>query len=172
MRTFFLLGILTALWILPVQAQVYKWIDEKGGVHFSDDPTWIPERYRSSTVVEPKGELKTPTSADAQGVDGKGKDRLGRGAEYWRGRVEEWRQKLDLAQENLEKLRLRYNELTEKYNASRGPEQRYRIRQEREQLQSEMNGCKVQIEEAKGILEKKIPEEAQLFGAKPEWVKP
>jgi hypothetical protein len=35
-----------------------------------------------------------------------------------------------------------------------------------------MDELRVQIEETKETLEKKIPEEASLYKAKPEWVKP
>jgi hypothetical protein len=34
-----------------------------------------------------------------------------------------------------------------------------------------MDQCRSQIEEAKDMLEKKIPEEGELYKAKPEWVK-
>jgi len=27
-------------------AEIYKWVDEKGTVHFTEDPTTIPEKYR------------------------------------------------------------------------------------------------------------------------------
>jgi len=30
------------------QAEIYKWIDEKGTVHFTEDPETIPERYREN----------------------------------------------------------------------------------------------------------------------------
>jgi len=53
-RTFFLLTILIAL-ALPASAEMYKWIDEKGTVHFTDDISSIPEKYRED--VE---ERKTP----------------------------------------------------------------------------------------------------------------
>jgi hypothetical protein len=35
-----------------------------------------------------------------------------------------------------------------------------------------MDELRVQIGQAKEMLEKKIPEEASLYGAKPEWIKP
>jgi hypothetical protein len=34
-----------------------------------------------------------------------------------------------------------------------------------------MDQSKIEIEEAKNMIEKKIPEEAELYKAKPEWVK-
>ena len=53
-KTFFLLTILIAL-ALPASAEMYKWVDEKGTVHFTDDISSIPEKYREN--VE---ERKTP----------------------------------------------------------------------------------------------------------------
>ncbi len=51
MRKTFLAGALTvALLMIPifVNAQVYKWVDEKGNVHFTDDYSKMPEKYRST----------------------------------------------------------------------------------------------------------------------------
>ena len=31
------------------QAVIYKWIDEKGAVHFTDDPATIPEKFKNQT---------------------------------------------------------------------------------------------------------------------------
>ena len=30
-------------------AEIYKWVDEKGTVHFTEDPSTIPEKYREKT---------------------------------------------------------------------------------------------------------------------------
>ena len=40
-----------------VQAAVYKWTDEKGTVHFTDDESTIPEKYRQQVenIVLPEG---------------------------------------------------------------------------------------------------------------------
>ena len=43
------------LFVLPVQAEVYKWTDEHGRVHFSDKPP---------TENSPEYQLRTPASAD------------------------------------------------------------------------------------------------------------
>jgi clan AA aspartic protease (TIGR02281 family) len=60
--TFFLVTILIAL-ALPAAAEMYKWVDEKGTVHFTDDLSSIPERYRED--VE---ERKTPKGTPNQEV--------------------------------------------------------------------------------------------------------
>jgi chromosome segregation ATPase len=157
-------------------AQVYKWVDEKGIVHFTDDITQIPEKYRrtieerevkeESIETKEAGEAPQKKQADAY------KDRLGRGEEYWKGRVEESKKKLQSLQEKVESLRLKYNELTEKFNTSKSSAERATIRNDREQIKNQMDELRVQIGEVKEMLEKKIPEEASLYRAKPEWIKP
>ena len=155
-------------------AEVYRWVDDKGVVYFTDDITLIPEKYR------PKAErMGLPEGKDETKVEGESpqkkeepyRDRLGRGEDYWKGKVEEWRGKLRESQVKLEALRVRYNALTERFNDSKSSAERANIRKEREQVKSEMDQLNVQIEEAKEMLEKKIPEEADLYKAKPEWVK-
>jgi chromosome segregation ATPase len=157
-------------------AQVYKWVDEKGIVHFTDDITQIPERYRRTLeeveVKEEKVETKEEGEAPQKKQADSYKDRLGRGEEYWKGRVEESRKKLQSLQEKVESLRLKYNELTEKFNTSKSSVERTMIRNDREQIKNQMDELRVQIGEAKEMLEKKIPEEASLYRAKPEWIKP
>jgi hypothetical protein len=157
-------------------AQVYKWVDEKGVVHFTDDITQIPEEHRRAIEKREVNEEKSETKEEGQAPQKKQadsyKDRLGRGEEYWKGRVEESRKKLQSLQEKVESLRLKYNELTEKFNTSKSSAERAVIRNEREQIKNQMDEFRVQIGEAKEMLEKKIPEEASLYRAKPEWVKP
>jgi len=157
-------------------AQIYKWVDEKGIVHFTDDITQIPEKHRGTVQelesreekIETKEEGEAPQKKQADSY----KDRLGRGEEYWKGRVEESRKKLQSLQEKVETLRLKYNELTEKFNTSKSSAERAMIRNDREQIKNQMDELRVQIGEAKEMLEKKIPEEASLYRAKPEWIKP
>jgi len=155
-------------------AEVYKWVDEKGAVHFTDDITQVPEKYRPKTekidASEGKGETRVE-SESPQKKDEPYRDRLGRGEEYWKGRVEEWKKRLTESQAKLEALRQKYNELTERFNDSKGTAERANIRKERDQIKSEMDQRRTQIEEAKEMLEKKIPEEADLYKAKPEWIK-
>ncbi len=56
------IGLLTIS--LLVHGEVYKWIDDKGDVHFTDDYSSIPEKYRSlaDTQQDPKG--TSPSSVE------------------------------------------------------------------------------------------------------------
>ena len=156
-------------------AEVYRWVDEKGAVHFTDDITQVPERYRSKTEEIGSSEEKEEAKPEGEATPGKKeetyKDQLGRGEDYWKGRVVEWKQKLREQEDKLEALRVKYNGLTERFNDSRSTAERGNLRRERDQVKKEMDQSRIQIEDAKNMLEKKIPEEAELYKAKPEWIK-
>jgi chromosome segregation ATPase len=156
-------------------AEVYKWIDEKEVVHFTDDIMQIPEKYRSHIErlgpSEEKVDMKIEGSSSTSKKEETYRDRIGRGEEYWKGQVEEWNKKLRDAQEKVNDLRFKYNEFTERFNESRSQAERINLRKERDQIKNEIEKYKTQIEEAKYILEKKIPEEAEIFKARPEWIK-
>lgn len=155
--------------------QVYKWIDDKGIVHYSDDITKIPDQYKSKTqrvdAWGEKNEVKSEGDPATRKKPDDYKDLLGRGEEYWKSRVEEWRSRLKEAQEKNEQARIKYNELTERYNESKSSVERNQIRRQREQIKLEMDQYRNQIEEARIMLDKKIPEEVELYKAKQEWIK-
>ena len=131
----------------------------------------IDLRLKKLNCLEGKEETKVEGESTPKRKEETYKDRLGRGEDYWKGRVEEWRKKLRELQDRLEILRAKYNELTERFNDSKSTAERGNLRKERDQIKNEMDQRKIQIEEAKNMLEKKIPEEAELYKAKPEWVK-
>src|SRR3989304_1849187 len=50
-----------ALWVASGYGEMYRWVDEKGTVHFVDDLSRIPEKYRPD--AEPRTHPKeTPAS--------------------------------------------------------------------------------------------------------------
>ncbi len=170
-----LIILLTLLAIEPSYSQVYRWVDEKGVVHFTDDFMNIPEKYRPKMdkvgVPEGKAEAKPEGEPVTKKKGEIYRDQLGRGEEYWKNRVEEWSKKLKTAQEKIENLRIKYNELTERINDSKSTAERSHLRKERDQTKQEMDQQRNQAEEAKLMLEKKIPEEAELYKARSEWIK-
>ncbi|MCJ7803289.1 MAG: DUF4124 domain-containing protein, partial [Desulfobacterales bacterium] len=90
-------------------AEVYRWVDEKGVVYFTDDITQVSEKYRSKAekILLPEGKEETKVEGELtpKRKEETYKDRLGRGEDYWKGRVEEWRKKLRDLQDRLETLR-------------------------------------------------------------------
>jgi clan AA aspartic protease (TIGR02281 family) len=60
-------AILTLLVLAPYAgAQVYKWVDEKGNLHFADDLSNVPEKYRPGAEVRkpPREAQPQPKEAD------------------------------------------------------------------------------------------------------------
>lgn len=72
MKTLVLASILCSLmWHLPAMAQVYKWVDEKGNVHYSDRPQTLdsePVNIDTGQPVEAAGTTTTDT-ADSTATD-------------------------------------------------------------------------------------------------------
>ena len=156
-------------------AEVYKWVDDQGAVHFTDDLIQVPEKYRSKSnrMELPERSEQGAGSKKENGTSPQSvyKDRLGRGEEYWKGRVEDLRNKLKILEEKAENLRNRYNQLTDKINLTRSSVERGNLRRERDQLKSEIDECRAEIQAAKDGLEKRIPEEAKTYNAKPDWLR-
>ncbi len=65
MRYVFLLVILLLIAVSPAYGEMYKWVDEKGTIHFTDDLSKIPEKYQpdvqsQKTPKEKPRELSAP----------------------------------------------------------------------------------------------------------------
>jgi clan AA aspartic protease (TIGR02281 family) len=66
MRTLIILVILLIFFFSPVYAEMYKWVDEKGTQHFTDDLSNIPEKYRPEAEVR-----KAPKESPVKEIKGK-----------------------------------------------------------------------------------------------------
>ena len=56
--------VLSFAFVVPSLADIYRWEDESGEVHFTDDPSTIPAKYRGKT----RDILKTPPAAGKPSV--------------------------------------------------------------------------------------------------------
>ena len=58
---FLLLFIMMAVLVPSSHGEMYKWVDEKGTVHFTDDLSSIPEKYRQDAETrKPSKEGSVP----------------------------------------------------------------------------------------------------------------
>jgi clan AA aspartic protease (TIGR02281 family) len=65
MRFIILTFILLAVMVPSSYGEMYKWVDEKGTVHFTDDLSKIPEKYRSDAETRKSTiEIVTPEAKD------------------------------------------------------------------------------------------------------------
>ena len=65
MRLVLLCVTLLVISIPSSYAEMYKWVDDKGTVHFTDDLSTIPEKYREDAETrKPSKEISTPSSKE------------------------------------------------------------------------------------------------------------
>lgn len=68
LKKFLIAAFAIGLLIIPclVHGEVYRWVDEKGTVSFTDDYSTIPEKYRQQVEKRSLPEVSGPTTLDPQ----------------------------------------------------------------------------------------------------------
>ena len=166
------------IFLSPAYAEtVYKWVDEKGVMSFTDDYSKVPPKHRDraeSKVVEERAavkEVSVPFQADSQKGQDVNVDIYGRDETWWKERVRPWREQLKGAVTNYEKAQKKFvksaEELSETRFGSRTQVKMDIIRLD--MLKGEVMKYEAQIAEARGMLER-ISEEARESRADPEWI--
>ena len=171
--------------------ETYQWVDEKGTVHFTDDVGKIPEKYQDQVKKKesPREPAPAPTPTptppsssrppvgkplpppQATGVEKK--DILGRGEDWWRDKAMEWKQKLVKAQKDYADaqtaLKAKDKELEDAKFKPRSFQRK--LQDEIKVLEEKVNAQKNQVDEAKNMLEKVLPRQAEEYRADPSWVR-
>jgi chromosome segregation ATPase len=176
-----LIGMITLPFVAGGQ-QIYQWVDEKGTVHFTDDISLVPEKYQDQ--IKEKKMLKEPASPPPvtstrdkafkepqEAIERK--DILGRGEDWWRDKAREWKEKLTKSQKNYEAavaaLKAKEKELEDAKFKPKSFQRR--LQDEVKALEGKMNEQKRQVEEAKNMLEKVLPKQAEDYRADPSWLR-
>jgi hypothetical protein len=178
-----LLG-LTLSFSLALGQEVYKWVDEKGTIHFSDDLGLVPEKYRDQVQKErpPKEPLPTqpvpPQPIETPKATGAGsapeqKDALGRGEEWWRAKANEWNEKFVTARRNYENADSEWKSKEKELETSKfKPDSvKRKLKAEIKALEEKAKDWEKQMEEAKNMLENVLPQQARDNRANPDWLK-
>jgi hypothetical protein len=193
-----LMGLTFLSFSLTFGQEVYRWVDEQGTVHFTDDLGQVPEKYRDKIQKKeppkeppitqpippqpappqpaPPQPLAPPTGMEVEkgsGATPRQKDILGRGEEWWRAKVNEWNEKLKTAQRNYENT---YSEWKSKENELESskfkPDSvKRKLKAEIKNLEEKTKDWEKQMDEAKNMLENILPKQAQDYQANPEWLK-
>lgn len=166
---------------------VYKWVDEKGTTHFTDDLSLVPERYQDRVIKAtppkepaPPPSLESPKSTmgekeiqSAPESASEQKDILGRGEEWWRAIAEEWNEKLKAARENYEKAYSEWKSKQQELETSQfKPDSlKRKLKAETRALEEKAKDWEKQMEEAKNMLENVLPKQAREYRADPDWLK-
>jgi len=182
-----MLLILVGMITLPLIAgsqETYQWVDEKGTVHFTDDVGKIPEKYQDQVkekkipkepapAPSPSPSIRPPQSKAPPEPAVEKKDILGRGEEWWRDKAMEWKQKLIKAEKDYTDaqaaLKVKDKELEDAKFKPKSFQRK--LQDEVKVLEEKANAQKNQVDEAKNMLEKGLPKQAEEFRADPSWLK-
>ena len=170
--------------------EVYKWVDEKGTAHFTDDLGLVPEKYRDQILTEKRPKepapspspslspppFEPPKSTEAgreAGPTPVQKDILGRGEEWWRAKAIEWNEKFKAARRNYEMAYSEWKSKEHELEASKfKPDSlKRKLKAEIKVLEEKTKDWEKQMEEAKNMLENVLPKQARDYQADPEWLK-
>jgi len=175
----FLVGMITLPFVAGGQ-EIYQWVDEKGTVHFTDDFGQIPEKYQDQVKEKktppepaPSPSTRRPQSKAPPEPSVEKKDILGRGEDWWRDKAMEWRQKLIKAQKDYATaeaaLKAKDKELEDAKFKPKSFQRK--LQDERKVLEEKANAQKNLVDEAKNMLEKGLPSQAEEYRADPSWVR-
>jgi hypothetical protein len=161
-----------------IHAEIYKWIDDKGTIHFTDDYSNIPSSYREQLKVEIREDIqeeKIPSEPQKIIPGSKEKrvkaDLYRQEEEWWRGRVRPWEQQLKGASGNYENTNKEFIEESGKLILRKfGSHQQFKSTILRmDSIKEARSKHEAQIIEAEGMLEK-ISRKAEESKADLDWL--
>lgn len=180
---FFAMIFWMTLTLTAISQEIYQWVDDKGTVHFVDDPTLVPEKYRDQVQKKkvpkesppapapvPQAEKMKPESQSSSIQ----RDRFGRGEEWWRQEMKQWEDKLKTAQTNYEKANQAWKAKEKELEDSKfKPESlKRRLKAEINELEEKTKGWEKEVKEATDMVQKVLPSQAEEDRADPNWLKP
>jgi hypothetical protein len=172
-----LLGLYCLLAASFSYAQVYKWVDDSGTVHLTDDPAKVPEEYwdrveEKKTVKEEGRKPSDEGTWSRRPVQREATDRFGRRKSWWRDRASKWWAQLENATSEHERITKEIEEARKVLNEARNDGKRRRYRRKIKRLQEEGEKYKAQIAKARHMLNNVLLDEARMAGADPSWLQP
>jgi hypothetical protein len=164
---------------------IYQWKDEKGNINFTDDISKVPEKYLDQ-VQERKPAKEPAPPVPAGTIKGTGSDRrqpppseparskdiIGRGEDWWRGRATEWNDRLINAQKNYDTTHAAWKAKEKELADSvfKADYIKRNLKLEINRLEEETKKLERERDEAKNMVEKVLPKEAEDYKANPEWL--
>jgi hypothetical protein len=166
------------MFAIPAQAAtIYKWVDEKGVISFTDDYTKIPAAFRdrveAEEFVQQAGNAAPAQRMVATHSEQARTDIYGRDGTWWREKVRPWKAELKEASEKYENAQKEYMEQAEglgPYNFGKMSLTQYQMLSYRLGiLNKEMETYQGQIDEANEML-RRLFQEAKETQADPAWL--
>jgi hypothetical protein len=181
-----------AVWA-PVSAQVYKWTDKKGTVHFTDNPEELPEPMRSEALRKlreerekkkeqdklrpavPPPSVQRPTPLpSAQPAQPTQPATTSSQPASPRGTKAQWQERMSRARSRVRDLEVKCSRLeSESQRGSRDSLlfARPGDREKAQRASQELKSCRESLKKAKHHLDEELPEQARRQGVPPGWLR-
>jgi hypothetical protein len=162
-----------------IHAEVYKWIDDKGIIHFTDDYSKIPSSYWEKLKVEIKRDIQEeetplePQKIILRSKEEQAKTDLYRQEEaWWRRKVSPWKKQLKEASENYKLTNKEFLEESSNLIVRKfGSHQQFKSTILRmDGIKEERSKHEAQIIEAEGMLGR-ISRQAEESKVDPDWLR-
>ena len=154
--------------------EYFKWIDERGVVHFTNIPSSVPQEYKDKAerrVMPTESEKSAASPQEAKQGTEESRDRYGRGRDFWVNWTNEARNRLMRAQDDYNRLLVEYKQAQANWDKAVSTADRTEYRNKMESLKVDMERRREDIRRAREELEIKIPQAAASAGAPLEWVR-
>jgi len=148
-----------------VWGAVYKWTDENGQIHFSDDPQKVPETYRGRVekMVPPDKAREREPSRKPTVLFEQKSDLNGKNKKWWQGLVKKWEEKKREAEDRIDELKLEIRQLDSNKMIAGSD-------RERSRLTRLVQVAELRKNVAIRMLTEGLPDEARKAGAPMEWL--
>lgn len=155
-------------------AEIYKWVDKNGVIHFTDQLTNVPKEYRNQIEKQtlpsaPPPSSQPPAQKAPQDFLSEPVDSNGHNEKWWKDRMNEWRGKLTQAETKLQELKRKLEIVDRERSLGLGiPGKQL---EEKQALEAEIQKYTAEMNTAKSMLEQILPEEARKARAYPGWLR-
>lgn len=175
LRTIMLLGTAALLFSAnAASAEFYRWVDKDGKEFFTNEPTSIPQEYRSTSTPVKTDNTRVSVGAKPAAAGkpaaplAEHHDRNGRGEEWWHRRAVHLRQQLNDLQDEYNLIQKKDKDDEEKPRKLTTKTGKSKSKSAREKKKEKLEK---QIVIAKRRLEVDLPEEARKADAYPGWIR-
>ncbi len=153
-----------------VWAEFYRWVDKDGKEFFTNEPSKIPQEYRSrATKMEPDESRvsvgnRQSTKSKAGVTVSERRDKNGKGESYWRKRAADLRLKLRDQENRRDLVVKQMNDQDQKPSSTKNRKTRASLEKKKAKLDSDIARTRL-------ALEVNLPEEARKADAYPGWIR-
>lgn len=154
---------------LSAPREMYRWTDENGVVHLTDNVEKIPEKYRGRAEVVPlppdRPKKEPPPVDPAPFLFEEQTDEAGRGKEWWQAEQKRWEERRRHAGGRIDALNQELRELQFRHPLTGPPVD------ERDRIEQEIAFEEDKKREADRMLNEVLPEKARKAGVSPGWLR-